>query len=348
MRQTFPELVIHTPHATVALRAAVDLLDLRLPHALRAAATTRTTPCSRPQRWTGAAGDDRSHRPRRPQRAADRRRPRLAAHARPLALSAARTRRSRAAWRCTPTATARTSRSGSTAATCPPATAGASRRATRCASAWARSTRASTSRTPTVRAGRGPRARRRPLPGQLDPAPASRRRRRTASSSSATRRAIACRSPPRASAPPSTSASPAGASCARWSRAARRAPRRCGATPTFSAAHRWKFAAMLRVQRLIPRVPPRVLGPAIRAMSSKRFVDWSFTHYLQIAPPSFAAAGPAPRSAGERRAGGGVGRWAFTACNEGRPRRGLEARRACGFPDIQRESARQLYRLGPP
>ncbi len=68
----------------------------------------------------------------------------------------------------------------------------------------------------------------------------------------------------------------------------------------FSAAHRWKFEAMLRVQRLIPRVPPRVLGPAIRAMSSQRFVDWSFTHYLQIAPPSFAAAGPAPRSAGER------------------------------------------------
>ena len=68
----------------------------------------------------------------------------------------------------------------------------------------------------------------------------------------------------------------------------------------FSASHRWKFEAMLRVQRLIPRVPPRVLGPAIRAMSSQRFVDWSFTHYLQIAPPSFAAAGPAPRSAGER------------------------------------------------
>jgi hypothetical protein len=24
-------------------------------------------------------------------------------------------------------------------------------------------------------------------------------------------------------------------------------------------------------------------------MSSKRFVDWSFTHYLNIAPPSFAS-----------------------------------------------------------
>ena len=62
----------------------------------------------------------------------------------------------------------------------------------------------------------------------------------------------------------------------------------------FSATHRWKFDAMLRVQRLIPRVPPRLLGPAIKAMGSRRFVDWSFGHYLNIAPPSFASAGPAP------------------------------------------------------
>jgi menaquinone-9 beta-reductase len=61
----------------------------------------------------------------------------------------------------------------------------------------------------------------------------------------------------------------------------------------FSTSHRRKFEAMLRVQRLIPRVPPRLLGPAIVAMSARRFVDWSFTHYLNIAPPSFAAA-PAP------------------------------------------------------
>jgi menaquinone-9 beta-reductase len=66
----------------------------------------------------------------------------------------------------------------------------------------------------------------------------------------------------------------------------------------FSASHRWKFEAMLRVQRLVPRVPPRLLGPAIRAMGSQRFVDWSFTHYLDIAPPGFAS--PAPRSAGDR------------------------------------------------
>jgi flavin-dependent dehydrogenase len=68
----------------------------------------------------------------------------------------------------------------------------------------------------------------------------------------------------------------------------------------FSAAHRWKFETLLRVQRLVPRVPPRLLAPAIRAMGTKRFVDWSFDHYLSIAPPSFALAGPPRRPLGTR------------------------------------------------
>src|SRR5205807_2087753 len=46
----------------------------------------------------------------------------------------------------------------------------------------------------------------------------------------------------------------------------------------FSAAHERKYRWMLRAQRLVPRVPPRLLGPAVRAMGSKRFVDWSFDH----------------------------------------------------------------------
>ena len=60
----------------------------------------------------------------------------------------------------------------------------------------------------------------------------------------------------------------------------------------FSEAHRWKFEAMLAAQRLVPRVPPRLLNRSIRAMQAKRFVDWSFGHYLDIAPPSFAEADP--------------------------------------------------------
>jgi flavin-dependent dehydrogenase len=62
----------------------------------------------------------------------------------------------------------------------------------------------------------------------------------------------------------------------------------------FSAAHAWKFEWMLRVQRLIPRVPPRLLAQSLRAMRRKRFVDWAFGHYLEIAHPRFAgSAAPA-------------------------------------------------------
>jgi flavin-dependent dehydrogenase len=62
----------------------------------------------------------------------------------------------------------------------------------------------------------------------------------------------------------------------------------------FSAAHDWHFKWMLRVQRLVPRVPPRMLAASLRAMERGGFVDWSFGHYLRIAHPSFGAALPAP------------------------------------------------------
>jgi flavin-dependent dehydrogenase len=61
---------------------------------------------------------------------------------------------------------------------------------------------------------------------------------------------------------------------------------------SFSAGHRWKFESMLRVQRLVPRVPPRMLAAALRQMERESFVGWSFGHYLQIADPSFALSGP--------------------------------------------------------
>jgi flavin-dependent dehydrogenase len=61
----------------------------------------------------------------------------------------------------------------------------------------------------------------------------------------------------------------------------------------FSAAHEWKFRWMLRAQRLVPRVPPPALAGALRAMQWRRFVEWSFGHYLAIAPPSFAGPPPA-------------------------------------------------------
>ncbi|HEX2265771.1 MAG TPA: NAD(P)/FAD-dependent oxidoreductase [Solirubrobacterales bacterium] len=60
---------------------------------------------------------------------------------------------------------------------------------------------------------------------------------------------------------------------------------------SFNDSHEWKFRWMLRAQKLVPRVPPRILARLIRLLGNKRFVDWSFTHYLAIAPPEFAGSG---------------------------------------------------------
>ena len=67
----------------------------------------------------------------------------------------------------------------------------------------------------------------------------------------------------------------------------------------FSARHDFHFRWLLRVQRLIPRVPPRVLARALDAMSNERFCRWAFGHYLNIAHPAYARqyARPAPRAA---------------------------------------------------
>jgi len=56
----------------------------------------------------------------------------------------------------------------------------------------------------------------------------------------------------------------------------------------FNDSHEWKFRWMLRVQKLVPKIPPRLLGPMVRLLGAKRFIDWSFGHYLEIAPPEFA------------------------------------------------------------
>jgi flavin-dependent dehydrogenase len=73
---------------------------------------------------------------------------------------------------------------------------------------------------------------------------------------------------------------------------------------SFHDSHEWKFRWMLRAQKLVPRVPPRLLGPLIRLMGAKRFVDWSFEHYLAIAPPEYAGSRWAARSADDE---GGAG-----------------------------------------
>lgn len=70
----------------------------------------------------------------------------------------------------------------------------------------------------------------------------------------------------------------------------------------FSASHATPFRWMLRVQRLVPRIEPRVLAPSLRAMGAKRFIDWSFNHYLNVAHPSFAVSGGSPARRAARAA----------------------------------------------
>jgi flavin-dependent dehydrogenase len=66
---------------------------------------------------------------------------------------------------------------------------------------------------------------------------------------------------------------------------------------SFHGSHEWKFRWLLRGQRLLPYVPPRLLGPVIRLLGARRFVvDWLFGHYLRIAPPELAES----RSADDR------------------------------------------------
>jgi menaquinone-9 beta-reductase len=65
----------------------------------------------------------------------------------------------------------------------------------------------------------------------------------------------------------------------------------------FSDSHEWKFRSMLAAQRLVPRVPPRLLARTLRGMQWRSFVAWSFGHYLAIAPPEFVEAAPSPAPA---------------------------------------------------
>jgi hypothetical protein len=57
----------------------------------------------------------------------------------------------------------------------------------------------------------------------------------------------------------------------------------------FCDRHERAFRWLLRVQSLVSRVNPTpLMTPALRAMSSPRFITWSFGHYLRMAPPEFA------------------------------------------------------------
>ena len=65
----------------------------------------------------------------------------------------------------------------------------------------------------------------------------------------------------------------------------------------FSDAHAHAFLWMKRTQNLVSRVNPTPLMPLfVRAMADERVLRWSFDHYLDIAPPSFALGSPSRRA----------------------------------------------------
>jgi flavin-dependent dehydrogenase len=61
----------------------------------------------------------------------------------------------------------------------------------------------------------------------------------------------------------------------------------------FSASHARAFAIALRLQRLIPALPPRVLNGALSIVGRERPCRRAFTWYLEQAHPRFAASEPA-------------------------------------------------------
>jgi len=65
-------------------------------------------------------------------------------------------------------------------------------------------------------------------------------------------------------------------------------------------SHRFGFGMLLWVQRLIPKIPPRLLAPGFRIFRTQLLVNLAFNAYLKIAPPDFAVGSNArPDGAGE-------------------------------------------------
>ena len=77
----------------------------------------------------------------------------------------------------------------------------------------------------------------------------------------------------------------------------------------FNDSHEWKFRWMLRAQRLVPRIPPRLLGPLIRLLGSQalrrlvlRALPADRAAALGVCPgPSAHDAGPCRPAAARRR-----------------------------------------------
>lgn len=58
----------------------------------------------------------------------------------------------------------------------------------------------------------------------------------------------------------------------------------------FHELHRQDFEGLLRAQRLLPKIPPRLLGPIFTGLGRPGVTEWAFGKYLDIAQPGFVAA----------------------------------------------------------
>ncbi len=63
----------------------------------------------------------------------------------------------------------------------------------------------------------------------------------------------------------------------------------------FSASHEWKYTWLLRGQRLLPRIHPPLAQRIIAAGNRPSFLNWSFSHYWNIATPDIVTAAPSPK-----------------------------------------------------
>jgi len=60
----------------------------------------------------------------------------------------------------------------------------------------------------------------------------------------------------------------------------------------FSDSHSRKFRWLLAVQRAVGQITPsRTATAVVRAFENRRLTRWAFSHYLEIAPPSFVGRG---------------------------------------------------------
>lgn len=70
----------------------------------------------------------------------------------------------------------------------------------------------------------------------------------------------------------------------------------------FSDAHRWKFESLLFSQRAIGRLTTtRAVTALARSLENPRLCAWAFEHYMRIAPASFAEPPAGRRPAGQPR-----------------------------------------------